>query len=356
MSRYLIAFVVLVVYIGGSVWLVRHEGSAYRATLRRDRGVARDDTEPRPAPPVPPEGEPEATQSAPAVVSQPEATASPAVADARAEVAKPDGTSTPPESLPPAQVQTAPIPAQATPSANPLWDSPLMKRVWDVADMRTEDETMLGQALHELILSTNRKVEVGPMPRLVEETAEPFVAARKRKEIDYTFTVLDSDAVNAFSHPGGYVYVTSGLMNWIGEDQRYALEFLLAHEIAHVDLRHALTCLNDPGVKELGLGTLQQFVVLILPLGYAPDRLDFEADRWANQQMLQLNRSKRERLAFLRKLEGYARDQGFENGRVLPKPSAEAAPLENHLRAHPAPYKRLKQFEAVTAPAPARAP
>jgi Zn-dependent protease with chaperone function len=230
-----------------------------------------------------------------------------------------------------------------------------MKRVWDVADLKTEDEKQLGQALYALILSTNRKVEVGSMPRLVEETAEPFVAARTRKDIDYTFTVLESDAVNAFSHPGGYVYVTSGLMNWIGEDQRYALEFLLAHEIAHVDLRHALSCLNDPGVKELGLGTLQEFLVLILPLGYAPDRLDFEADRWAYQQMLRLDRSKRERFAFLRKLEGYARDQGFENGRVPPRPNEEAAPIENHVRAHPAPYKRLKQLEALTAPAPAPA-
>jgi Zn-dependent protease with chaperone function len=193
------------------------------------------------------------------------------------------------------------------------------------------------------------------MPRRVEETAEPYDAARSRKDIDNTFTVLDSDAVNAFSHPGGYVYVTSGLMDWIGEDQSYALEFLLAHEIAHVDMRHALACLNDPGVKALGLATIPEFLVLIFPLGYAPDRLDFEADRWAYQQMLRLDRSKRERLAFLRKLDGFAKENGFENGRVPPRPSAEAAPLENHLRAHPAPYKRLKQLEALTAPAPVSA-
>jgi hypothetical protein len=256
-----------------------------------------------------------------------------------------------------------PTPSEAAPTAtsaapptatNPPWEAPVMKRVWDVAGMKTEDEKQLGRALHELILSTNRKVETGPMLRLVEATAEPFVAARTRKDIDYTFTVLDSDAINAFSHPGGYVYVTSGLMDWIGEDQIYALEFLLAHEIAHVDLRHALTCLSDPGVEELDLGTLQQFLVLILPLGYAPDRLDLEADRWAYQQMLRLDRSMRERLAFLRKLEGYARDQGFEKGRVPLKPSADASPLENHLRAHPAPSRRLKPLESLTATAPAR--
>ena len=144
-------------------------------------------------------------------------------------------------------------------------------------------------------------------------------------------------------------------MDWIGEDQDYALEFILAHEIAHVDFRHALACLEDPGVLKLRMGTLLEFFVLIFPRGYYPDRLDYEADAWAYQQMKRLDRTKRECLAFLRKLEVYARDKGFENGRVLlNKPDQDTLPIENHLRAHPAAYKRLKQLEAFTKPVPAR--
>ena len=133
------------------------------------------------------------------------------------------------------------------------------------------------------------------------------------------------------------------------------LEFVLAHEIAHVDLRHALTCLRDPGVKKLGLGTLPQFLLIIFPWAY-PDQLDFEADRWADLQMLRLDRTKRERLAFLRKLEWFARDNGFENGREPPELHPDSSPVENHLRAHPAAYKRLKQLESLTAPALAPSP
>ena len=107
---------------------------------------------------------------------------------------------------------------------------------------------------------------------------------RSRKELDYTFTILDSEAVNAFSHPGGYIYVTRGLMDWIGEDENYVLQFVLAHEIYHVDQRHALTCLRDPGVKKLSIGTLQAFYLLIFPRGYYPDLMDYQADAWALQR------------------------------------------------------------------------
>ena len=42
--------------------------------------------------------------------------------------------------------------------------------------------------------------------------------------------------VNAFSTPGGYIYVSRGLFDLIGEDEDYALRFAVGHEIAHVDL------------------------------------------------------------------------------------------------------------------------
>ncbi len=75
---------------------------------------------------------------------------------------------------------------------------------------------------------------------------KPFLKTCEHKDVHYTFTVLESDAVCAFSHPGGYVYVCRGLFNLIGEDEDYALEFAVGHEIAHVDLQHALAGLAGP--------------------------------------------------------------------------------------------------------------
>jgi hypothetical protein len=236
---------------------------------------------------------------------------------------------------------------------DPFWNAPAMKREWNLADLSVRDEIDLGRALHGLVMHFSRPQVDGPWLQRVEEAAEPLLEIRNRKEIPYTFTVLDSDEVNAFSHPGGFVYVTRGLFNLIGEDEDYALRFVLGHEIAHVDLQHALGCLRDPEVKTLAIGTLPQFYFLIFPLGYVEEQ-DFEADRWVYTRMMQLDHTRRESLAFLRKLEGYARSHGFENGRGQPKPGPEASLPENHLRAHPLVRARLKRL--TTPPKPAEAP
>ena len=96
-------------------------------------------------------------------------------------------------------------------------------------------------------------------PRRLEEAAEPYLESVARKGLTYTFTVLDCDESNAFSHPGGYVYVCRGLFDWIAEEEDYALEFVVAHEMAHVDLGHAADCLRDPEVKKIDTGTVPLF-------------------------------------------------------------------------------------------------
>jgi Zn-dependent protease with chaperone function len=168
--------------------------------------------------------------------------------------------------------------------------------------------------------------------------------------------VLDSDAVCAFSHPGGYIYVCRGLFELVGEDveegEDYALEFVLGHEIAHVDLKHALACLQDPDLKNSGLGTLPQFYSFIFPLGYLYEQ-EVEADRWAFERLRHGDRrTRRESLAFLRSFERHAKAHGFGAGRdhLLGK---DLSPVENHYRAHPAAQKRLN---ALTSLAPAAAP
>ena len=113
-------------------------------------------------------------------------------------------------------------------------------------------------------------------------------------------------AVNAFSHPGGYVYITRGLLEWISEDEDPALQFVLAHEIFHVDRKHAFQCLQDPGVKELPYGTLQLFYPFIFPRGYYPETMDFDADAWVLLQLQRLQCTRRECMSFIRKLKGYA--------------------------------------------------
>ncbi|MEX0724485.1 MAG: M48 family metalloprotease [Gracilimonas sp.] len=77
----------------------------------------------------------------------------------------------------------------------------------------------LGQAL----------LEVSHMKR--EDTAEEF------RNTEFTFRILNSPVVNAFALPGGYIYVTRGLLAHLDNEAQLAV--VLGHEIAHVAARHA---------------------------------------------------------------------------------------------------------------------
>lgn len=57
------------------------------------------------------------------------------------------------------------------------------------------------------------------------------------KDTEFTFRVLDSPVVNAFALPGGYVYVTRGLLSHLDNEAQLAV--VLGHEIGHVAARHA---------------------------------------------------------------------------------------------------------------------
>jgi predicted Zn-dependent protease len=60
-----------------------------------------------------------------------------------------------------------------------------------------------------------------------------------RQELEFRFGILNSDTINAFSAPGGYVFITKGLYNLIGADDD-ELAGVLGHEVTHVTQRHAL--------------------------------------------------------------------------------------------------------------------
>lgn len=60
----------------------------------------------------------------------------------------------------------------------------------------------------------------------------------ERPALEWRFGILDSDSVNAFSAPGGYVFITRGLYELASTDD--LLAGILAHEIAHINNRHAL--------------------------------------------------------------------------------------------------------------------
>src|SRR6185436_10592360 len=67
----------------------------------------------------------------------------------------------------------------------------------------------------------------------------------------FTFQVLDTDVVNAFALPGGYVYVTRGLLAHLDNEAQLAV--VLGHEVGHVAARHAARQALRAQVGQVGL-------------------------------------------------------------------------------------------------------
>ncbi|MGH6926711.1 MAG: M48 family metalloprotease, partial [Dongiaceae bacterium] len=78
----------------------------------------------------------------------------------------------------------------------------------------------------------NRELE-----RYIDSLGQLLARSSDRPNLQYTFTVLDSPVVNAFATPGGYIYVTRGLLALAHTEAEVA--GVLAHEIGHVAARHA---------------------------------------------------------------------------------------------------------------------
>jgi len=83
----------------------------------------------------------------------------------------------------------------------------------------------------------------------------------KRSQFQYTFKVVDDNDVNAFSLPGGFIYVNKGLLNYVQSDHELAA--VLAHEIAHAAHHHLLR-LGQENEKINRRVTLPALLVMVL--------------------------------------------------------------------------------------------
>lgn len=114
----------------------------------------------------------------------------------------------------------------------------------------------------------------------------------RRPDLDWHFAVLDSDTVNALSAPGGYVFVTRGAL--AGMQDEAELAGVLAHEVGHIDARHALASIKELKAKsalaqaaadawqdsKLFSDLLDRFLNGYLDHGLPPET-EFEADQLA---------------------------------------------------------------------------
>ncbi len=122
-----------------------------------------------------------------------------------------------------------------------------------LAAMTEEEEILIGRQAHAQILQQYRVYKDEKLHEYVRSVGSRLAAVGERPELTYTFTVLDSPEVNAFAAPGGYIYVTRGLMSYLNNEAELAA--VLGHEVGHVALRHASRTERSQQMSNV-LGTL----------------------------------------------------------------------------------------------------
>lgn len=102
----------------------------------------------------------------------------------------------------------------------------------------SDTEVGIGKEVAADVESKETVLANAAVQNYVDKVGQKIVRVCDRRDIKYTFKVLESDEINAFACPGGFIYVYSGLLEEF--DNEAQLSAVLAHEVGHVVARHSI--------------------------------------------------------------------------------------------------------------------
>lgn len=128
-------------------------------------------------------------------------------------------------------------------------------------DVRTEAdlqaEIRVGREVAARILARHALVEDEALQEYVALVGTALAAYGSRSDLQWHFGVIDSDEVNAYASPGGYVFVTRGALERMEDEAELA--GVLAHEIGHVNRRHIVEALDIRAPEDSPMAGITRF-------------------------------------------------------------------------------------------------
>ena len=116
----------------------------------------------------------------------------------------------------------------------------------------TAQEAQMGKEGYGAVLAEYGSYEDSTLQRYVSGIGMKLAKVSHLPDLDWHFTVIDDPTVNAFAMPGGYIYITRGILAHLNSEAQLA--GVLGHEIAHVTHRHSAAQLSRQQIAGIGLG------------------------------------------------------------------------------------------------------
>jgi predicted Zn-dependent protease len=135
--------------------------------------------------------------------------------------------------------------------------------------MSEDQEISIGREMDPKIIQEYGMYNSGHLQQYVETIGKRLANVSDRRGLFFHFKIADTPMVNAFALPGGYVYVTRGLLSYVNSDAELA--GVLGHEIGHVTARHAVRQYTKAASYNIATNIASIFVPQINNFGQIAD-------------------------------------------------------------------------------------
>ena len=218
-------------------------------------------------------------------------------------------------------------------------------------DFTPEQEYYIGRSVGAVIVNRYKPYPNAQANSYLNLLGQTLAQASDRPETfgGYHFLIIDSDEINAFAAPGGLIFVSRGMLRCCRSED--AVAAVLAHEIAHIQLRHgiqsieksrqtqALTILAAEGAKTFGKkeladltktfeGSINDITSTLINNGYSRS-FEQEADASAVRTLSRVGYNPNALVAMLREMEGRLKPGGLDFAKTHPSPGSRIADIES---------------------------
>jgi predicted Zn-dependent protease len=203
--------------------------------------------------------------------------------------------------------------------------------------MSESQEIAMGAAADPEIVAQYGRYEDKILQDFITQKGNEMAAISHRPDLKYEFKIVDSEVLNAFAVPGGYVYFTRGIMAHFNNEAEFA--GVLGHEIGHITARHSVSQQSKAILGQVGLiGSMilvPQVAEFAEPLSEGLGLLFLKFGRDAERQSDELG------VEYSSKIGYDAKEMaGFFNTLERQSSGSESAELPDFLSTHPNPGDR----------------